>query len=157
MDNIDPFAPPWEDWAKQYGYSKRATFKDELQFDLEVETILKQLAPKGGRLFDVGCGNGATLKKLIDVGLQPEKIGGSDILPEFVELAKKSLPEGDFSVMDISQDSPQTWDVLKRFSPSAIIIKRVLCNLSGRKNQRKALINVCKSLPLGCKSSSLNR
>ena len=145
------FVSPWKEWAATYKDSPRATFKDGMQFELEAKEVFAALPREGARVFDVGCGNGASLALLLRMGLVPAAVGGCDILPEFVDLAAKALPGADVFAMDISDPDSGGWERLAAFAPDAVFMKRVFCNLSGRKAQRGALSRICAALPKGAR------
>lgn len=54
---------------------------------------------KGDSILDVGCAGGVKSKYLINKGL---KVSGIDFSEKLIEIAKKEVPSGDFSVMDIN-------------------------------------------------------
>lgn len=150
-DKSGVYTPPWKEWAAKYGDSARATFRDAIQFEMEAQAVLEQLKDGGERVFDVGCGNGATFSSLKSLGYEPEAIGGCDLLEDFVDLARRAFPAGEFFPMDISDMQSPGWERISAFKPTMVIQKRVLCNLSGRKNQRAAMEKLCASLPSGCR------
>lgn len=147
----DAFAAPWVERAKKFGYSPMATFNDDLQFEMEVTALAGALKETGERIFDVGCGNGATHKLLQERGIVPEAFGGCELLQEFVDLAKTSMPNGTFFHMDINDDASAGWQAIAEFKPTAIIFKRVLCNLAGRRPVRRVLSHLCSVIPPGCR------
>lgn len=145
------FAAPWKEWAAQYGTSPRATFRDRIQFEMEARTLYSSLSQKGERLLDVGCGNAATFSSLLALGLRPEAMCGCDALEEFVRLSEEAVPSGRFFRIDITDDNDPAWDRITAFGPTTVIQKRVLCNLSGRPSQRKALTRLTRCLPSHCR------
>jgi SAM-dependent methyltransferase len=146
----DIYQAPWKQWAGKYGDSARATFRDTIQFDMEAGVVLDLLKPSGERVFDVGCGNGATFTSLKEQGYTPEAVGGCDLLDDFVDMARKAWSQGNFFRMDISDMQNEGWERIGNFRPTTVIQKRVLCNLSGRKSQRSAIERLCGVLPSGC-------
>lgn len=63
-----------------------------------VEWLLPRL-PSGARVLDAGCGTGVpTARRLAAAG---HKVSGVDISPVMVDLARRNVPEGDFTVADI--------------------------------------------------------
>jgi len=48
--------------------------------------------PTGGRILDVGCGDGSTARLLVDAG---HEVVGLDLSPAMVELARRNVPEAD--------------------------------------------------------------
>lgn len=150
-DTMSIYQPPWKQWAEQFGDSARATFRDTIQFKMEAEAVRELLRSSGERLFDVGCGNGATFTSLAGLGYVPDAVGGCDLLEDFVEIAKGNYPDGVFFPMDISDMQSGGWKCIGDFHPTTVIQKRVLCNLSGRKTQRSAIVRLCDSIPSGCR------
>lgn len=148
-DTQEDFRAPWKEWARLYKDSPRATFRDVLQFEAEVRRLAEALGKGAVRLFDVGCGNGATLVGLLRQGVEPTAIGGCDLLEEFVATANETLAGGRFFRLDLSDMDDPHWGELAAFAPDAAYTKRVLCNLSGRRAQRAALKRVCDLLPPG--------
>lgn len=149
-DADDVFTPPWKQWARQYKDGSRATFRDTIQFEMEARAVLERLRPSGERIFDVGCGNGATFTSLARLGYVPEAAGGCDLLDDFVEIACGLVPSGRFFPMDIADMDSPGWESIRQFAPTTVIQKRVLCNLSGRRSQRAAIERLCGVLPAGC-------
>ena len=137
----------WDKRAIKYGTNSLVTSKDTIQFGLENDVLIRHINKKE-KIFDVGCGNGATLKTLLDSGLKPIKIGGCDISEKMISIAKKILDSEDLYVIDLKNDE---YDKIFNFSPTVIIHKRVLHNLGGRKDQRHHLKKLSSVLPSGCK------
>jgi ubiquinone/menaquinone biosynthesis C-methylase UbiE len=48
------------------------------------------------RILDVGCGSGATLRRLLDFGAEPENCFGIDLVPKHVEAARRAHPNFKF-------------------------------------------------------------
>jgi SAM-dependent methyltransferase len=46
----------------------------------------------GKRVLDIGCGRGAVLASLIDLGAQPHNLYGIDLLPDRIEAARQAYP-----------------------------------------------------------------
>lgn len=70
--------------------------------DRMVESIIRDAAPASARLLDVGCGEGATLSRLIAEGAVATGVG-VDLLPERIERARIAWPAIDFRVADAGQ------------------------------------------------------
>lgn len=62
------------------------------------DDFIRMLAP-GAHVLDVGCGSGVKSKYLIDRGL---KVTGIDISDKLLEIAQREAPEGDFSVLSMT-------------------------------------------------------
>jgi len=57
------------------------------------------MLPKDSLLLDVGCAGGLKAKFMIDRGM---RVVGVDIAKNFIEIAKREVPAGDFRVMDMA-------------------------------------------------------
>ncbi len=79
-----------EDWNKDHE-------KDDWWFEGTDKYI--SYFNKGDSILDVGCAGGIKSKYLIDKGL---KVTGIDFSEKFIEIAKKEVPNGDFTVMDVN-------------------------------------------------------
>lgn len=85
------------------GYNKAAEHyssdRNEFENDKYLDKFIELL--KSGTVLDIGCGAGIPIDKyLIDRGF---KVIGIDISEKQIELAKKNLPEADYSVKDMSE------------------------------------------------------
>lgn len=87
-------------------YSRAAEFYDLLygaekdygrEADLVAE-LVRARRPDAATILDVGCGTGAHARGLIDLGFT---VHGIDVEPEFVEIAARKCPEGEFTVADM--------------------------------------------------------
>lgn len=56
------------------------------------------MLPAGATVLDAGCAGGVKSKFLVDRGFQ---VTGIDFAPNFIEIAKKEVPEAEFQVLDI--------------------------------------------------------
>ncbi|MDP2838028.1 MAG: class I SAM-dependent methyltransferase, partial [Candidatus Moranbacteria bacterium] len=63
------------------------------------------LLPLGGTVLDAGCAGGTKSKILADKGFQ---VTGIDFAPNFIEIAKREVPEAEFQVLDIRDISSLT-------------------------------------------------
>ena len=61
-----------------------------------------ELLPKGATVLDAGCAGGGKSKFLATKGFQ---VTGIDFAPNFIEIAKKEVPEAEFQVLDIREIS----------------------------------------------------
>ncbi len=46
------------------------------------------------KILEVGCGNGHVPRQLVEWGAQPENVAGIDLLPEFIDEARRLCPSG---------------------------------------------------------------
>ena len=143
----EEFNQPWKDRVAKFKKSPEATFKDQIQFDMETRAIFDIISHKDERILDIGCGNGATLEKIIALGASPEAVMGCDIVDDSIKVAAELIPDSDFFEMDISVEDSSGWQRIKAFRPTVVILKRILCNLSGREVQRRALCEICACMP----------
>lgn len=67
--------------------------------DRVIETLIRGSAPSRAHLLDLGCGEGATLGRLIACGAVATGVG-VDLLPERIERARAAWPAIDFRVAD---------------------------------------------------------
>jgi ubiquinone/menaquinone biosynthesis C-methylase UbiE len=44
------------------------------------------------RILDIGCGSGATLRRFLDFGAEPQNCFGIDLVPKHVQAARQALP-----------------------------------------------------------------
>lgn len=67
------------------------------------------MMPNGGSALDVGCAGGRDSKVMLTKGLE---VTGIDIVPKFIDFAKKDNPAGKFLVKDLLQldFEPNTFD-----------------------------------------------
>jgi SAM-dependent methyltransferase len=76
------------------------TFKDYDGEAEQVARVLQEVAPGARRLLDVGCGTGEHAVRLRS--RYGYDVGGLDIEPGFVELARAKLPSADFWLGDMA-------------------------------------------------------
>lgn len=67
------------------------------------------LLPKGALVLDVGCGGGVKSKYFVDRGLN---VVGVDFSESMIDIAKREVPQGRFSVLDVREVDtlPETFD-----------------------------------------------
>jgi SAM-dependent methyltransferase len=68
--------------------------------DAVIRTLARRSIPPGGKVLDAGCGTGANLAAL-GRALQPSYLGGFDVSPEALELAREKVPGADLYRSDI--------------------------------------------------------
>ncbi len=83
QDTIDWYKTNADAYTKGY-----YLFKKDKEF-----TIFANLLSKGGKVLDAGCAAGRDSKYLVEEGLN---IVGIDLVNEFIEMARKHVPEGQF-------------------------------------------------------------
>src|SRR6218665_592205 len=54
--------------------------------------VRQSVDPAGTTLLEVGCGAGGTLLELLRLGFAPQHLGGIELLPERLAVARASLP-----------------------------------------------------------------
>jgi len=88
----DEIRAHWQDWARQYGTSLRATTKRPTAKRMEVDALARAFRRLGAEerslsVLEVGCGNGLNCVEL--AGLFPQaRFTGVDYVPEMVEAAR---------------------------------------------------------------------
>ena len=70
-----------------------------------VDILRAEIAP-GDRVFEVGCGNGAAAEMLARLGY---KVTGIDSSEPGIEIARRSLPDGNFAVASAYDDLTKTY------------------------------------------------
>jgi ubiquinone/menaquinone biosynthesis C-methylase UbiE len=68
-----------------------------LHHKIEGEFFMKEI-PINGRILDAGCGDGRDCKIFSERGFE---VTGIDLTPEFLEIARKKVPNGNFLNMDL--------------------------------------------------------
>ncbi|MEZ0276582.1 MAG: class I SAM-dependent methyltransferase [Roseimicrobium sp.] len=85
---------------KEYGYQDSAESHMHSTFMPQVLAFASKAAP-GGRVLDVGCGNGSACGELLRRGF---KVTGIDLSLEGIEIARTKYPEGRFEVLSAGAD-----------------------------------------------------
>lgn len=94
-DKIELNKNAYNNSAKKY--NERRVIYNKTIDDLD---IFVQNLPKNGKVLDAGCGAGEPVARfMVDHGLT---VTGIDISEEILKIAKKSVPEADFQVMDLT-------------------------------------------------------
>ena len=60
-------------------------------------------------MLDYGCGFADLAGYLTESGLAPERFVGVDLNPEFIEVARRRYPDGEFHVNAMSGENPGSW------------------------------------------------
>ena len=86
------------------------------QLAAAVGEILERELPEVGQaaVLDAGCGSGGFTRRLVQLGVDPRKVVGVDLLPDRVQSAAALLPEATFRCADLrSLDIPTaTFDLV---------------------------------------------
>ncbi len=95
MDIKNQFEKEYDPLADEY-VSKRQFFTSPKG---EIMECLKQIGVVGKKVLDLGCGDGAHAKKIMELGAQ--SVVGIDISGKFIDIAKQRNLEGcEFIVAD---------------------------------------------------------
>ena len=137
----------WDARSDVYYDSAFVTSKDKIQFQIENDILVKNICD-GEKIFDIGCGNGATIRYLLKSGIKPKDIGGCDISKKMISIAQNVLKNGSFFTLDLIKND---FSPIEKFCPSIVIHKRVLHNLGGREVQKEHLSKLSNILQPGCK------
>ena len=147
VSSSNDFVAKWDDRLEEFQDSTEVTSNDKYLVNLELDIILEHI-DNDESVFDIGCGNGATIARLIKMGMRPKKIGGCDLSHKMIGMAKENLASEHFMQLDLNNDD---YAAIENFKPTTIIHKRVLHNLGGRANQREHLCRLSEALPVGSK------
>lgn len=142
----------WQEWAKQYGTSLRATTKTTTAKLMELDALsraLSQIAAKTDaqlNILEVGCGNGQNCLNL-QKSHPNAKFTGIDFIEEMIEAAKSlkiehGIPDEKLifqvgNVLDLSLPT-ESYDV--------IFTDRCLINLNSDELQQQAISSLAKLL-----------
>lgn len=106
-----------EQWYKSY-YSAKGGNRNDILTNPEVlfqklalwksmleafRTLPPKIVREGGKILDVGCGDGGSLLQVINLGFKEDCLYGIDIVPERIEWAKKKFSNIEFSCNDASK------------------------------------------------------
>jgi ubiquinone/menaquinone biosynthesis C-methylase UbiE len=145
----------WQDWAKKYGTSFRATTKNSTAKMIEVDalrrTIKKIAAEKGGKLkiLEVGCGNGINCLELLNDFPEAE-FTGVDYIPEMIESANELKEQLGAAGKKMTFDVGNILDL--KFEPASfdiVFTVRCVINLNTDALQHEAIGNLAKLLKAG--------
>lgn len=70
------------------------------------------------RVLEVGCGTGIPLRFLVELGLDPQHAFGIDVMPEYVQVARRANPAMDIRIGDAADGLPwpdEHFDVVAQF------------------------------------------
>lgn len=93
-----------KDLKHTYNKIARDWHKDHIADDWWISGTDKFISylPKSGRVLDVGCAGGVKSRYLSDKGFQ---VVGIDIAPEFIDIAKREVPDATFYELDMKDVS----------------------------------------------------
>lgn len=77
-----------KEWSQQH--DTQGFWNSELNY---FQKILPQ-----GKIFEIGCGGGRDAREFIQRGYS---YFGTDVIPEFIEIAKRNVPEGEYEIQDV--------------------------------------------------------
>ncbi len=143
--------------ACKHGLSATSTMADIITRQMETETIVTfvstvcQMWQAAGHnrsklIADVGCGNGYTLKVLLEQ-FPDQHFLGVENSPDLHALAERRFTE--VGNIEIVEGDIRTTDFAGGRRLDIIICQRVLINLLSREDQRTALDNMIVSMPIG--------
>lgn len=146
----------WQDWAKTYGTSLRATTKTSTAKAMECDALARAFrrvlgeTPTSGRILEVGCGNGENCLFLAQ-NFPNLLFTGIDFISDMVEAAKirrneLGLPESRlrFQTGDLLDPDLQIEDGF-----DLIYTDRCLINLGSDEAVCRALSRLCGKLAVG--------
>lgn len=92
-------------YSDAYRHTLRAYKKQGKKYIKGIENLViaqlydfLKLLPSGGRILDVGCAGGRDCKEFVENGFE---VVGIDVVEEFLEEAKKNVPNAKFFNMDL--------------------------------------------------------
>jgi SAM-dependent methyltransferase len=137
----------WNEQAEEHGEDPHATTPDHWIREVEIANISRHLCdvPPGGRILDIGCGNGYSVLRLAERHSELSFVGG-DYAPAMVEQARRSLqnhldlvPRVRFEEMDVLRLSVDAdFDV--------VVTDRCLINLPSFADQRRAIALIANAV-----------
>jgi ubiquinone/menaquinone biosynthesis C-methylase UbiE len=145
--DVTKVAEVYDDFARQYKLDCRANMPDGYLVDLEVRTLLRHIK-NGGKLLDVGCGNGYTAIKLAQK--RNIEIVGVDVSTEMIKYANQFRGEGkfkgtvEFRIGDIL--APDFVDSFGQNSFDTVLTKRTLINILSWEEQKDSIIKISQLL-----------
>lgn len=145
----------WEDWAKQYGTSLRATTKASSSKTMEVDALLRALkrihsdsnAPFN--ILEVGCGNGYNCVSLLK-HYPAAQLTGIDYIPEMIQAANALKAQQNIADQNLHF---QVGDILNLSLPhkafDVVYTVRCLINLNTDELQQQAITALKERVKVG--------
>lgn len=135
----------WDDFARKYSLDSRASTPDAYLVNLEIRTLGKYIG-NGGRLLDIGCGNGYAAIKLAQK--KAVEIIGVDISSEMITCANRMLEnymgdlkgEVQFELGNIL--SPSFTERFGQNCFDTVLTKRTLINVLNWSEQKEAITKI---------------
>lgn len=91
-------------------YDEIYSFKDYKDEAAKIEGLISREHPEARTILDVACGTAEHAKLLSE----RFEVSGIDLQPEFIEIARRKIPSGDFHLADMrSFDLRRTFDVVQ--------------------------------------------
>lgn len=76
------------EWSQQH--DTQGFWNSELNY-------FQKILPEG-KIFEIGCGGGRDAREFVQRGYS---YFGTDVIPEFIEIAKRNVPEGEYEIQDV--------------------------------------------------------
>ncbi len=155
MMDHDAIKAHWQDWAKTYGTSLRATTKTSSAKRVELDALVRAFRRVLGdirgkkRVFEAGCGNGQNCLYLAEV-FPTLSFLGADYVNDMVDAARKLARERAISedrACFFQRDILELGDLGPPFD--VIFTDRCLINLNTDELQKQALTGLCRYLKPG--------
>lgn len=130
---------PWDDWAKKYGASVKATTPNPNIKKIEIASLARHIEP-GSSVIEVGCGNGINLFALHDM-VPRLKLAGCDnsvvMLDEAQKEADRRGVEIELAKVDLAHHIGTTYPMMPQFD--YVICDRVLINIKSKLRRKRAI------------------
>jgi len=134
----------YREQARAHGASSESTMPDEVVRQAEVAAILRFLERQpGGRLLEIGCGNGCLLEAILRQFGPRFGLVGMDRTPEMLAIARGRELECDLQVGDL-RDLPY-----RGASFEVVVSERVVINLRDPGEQVRAFGEIARVLKPG--------
>ena len=138
----------WDNWAKEFGTSLRATTKSMTIKQLEIFALMRHLVPDK-KILDVGCGNGYNSIAFIE-NIPNIKVVGVDYSKEMIDnaiLNAKNLSTEQQQMLNFEVADALALPYKEEFD--FVTTDRCIINLTNIEMQKKAIENCAKALKQG--------